>query len=141
MKLPNSMPSQVGVCIVEIYNLKLLVFKLLGERTNHSENKQIYHPNFAWYVERSSSGDINPTSNHLIAFELVNQLLYITEVTKSQRNGLRQRGLRQRGLRQRGLRQRRLQIFLKNFTFEAWKINVQKKTKIFYMKTTYLVTL
>ena len=32
---------------------------------NHSENEQIYHPNFVWYVERSSSGDINPMSYHL----------------------------------------------------------------------------
>ena len=60
-----------------LYNLKLPVFKFLGERTNHSENEQIYHPNFVWYVERSSSGDINPASCHLSAFELMNQLLYI----------------------------------------------------------------
>ena len=42
---------------------------------NHSENKQIYHPNFVWYVEMSSSEDINPMSCHLTAFELTNQLL------------------------------------------------------------------
>ena len=60
-----------------LYNLKLPVFKFLGERTNHSENEWIYHPNFVWYVERSSSRDINPTSYHLTAFELINQLLYI----------------------------------------------------------------
>ena len=30
-----------------------------------------------WYVKRSSSGDINPASYHLTAFELMNQLLYI----------------------------------------------------------------
>ena len=50
---------------------------LLGERTNHSEDEQIYHPNFVWYVETSSSGDINPMSCHLTAFELTNQLLYM----------------------------------------------------------------
>ena len=60
-----------------LYNLKLPVFKFLGEWTNHSENEQIYHPNFVWYVETSSSGDTNPTSCHLTAFELTNQLLYI----------------------------------------------------------------
>ena len=49
----------------------------LGERTNHSENEQIYHSNFVCYVETSSSGGINPMSYHLIAFELTNQLLYI----------------------------------------------------------------
>ena len=38
-------------------------------------------------------------------------LLLITEVTKSQRNRRRQR---------------RLQIFLKNFTFEAWNIHVKQ---------------
>ena len=57
--------------------MKLPVFKFLGERTNHSENEQIYHPNFVWYVEISSSGDISQMSYHLIAFELTNQLLYI----------------------------------------------------------------
>ena len=60
-----------------LYNLKLPVFKFLGERTNDSDNEQIYHPNFVSYVERSSSGDINPTSCHLSAFELINQQLYI----------------------------------------------------------------
>ena len=61
-----------------LYNLKLHVFKLSGEQTNHSENEQIYHSNFIWYVERSSSGDINPISYHLKASELlINQLLYI----------------------------------------------------------------
>ena len=44
---------------------------------NHSENEKIYYPNFVWYVERSSSGDINPMSYHLKDFELINQLLYI----------------------------------------------------------------
>ena len=61
----------------KLYILKLPVFKFLGERTNHSENEQIYHPNFVWYVETSSSGDINPMSYYLTAFELTNQLLYM----------------------------------------------------------------
>ena len=43
----------------------------------HSENEKIYHSNFAWYVERCSSVDINPESYHLTASELINQLLYI----------------------------------------------------------------
>ena len=60
-----------------LYNLKLSVFKFLGERTNHSENEQIYHLNFVWYVETSSSGDINPMSYDLTAFELTIQLLYM----------------------------------------------------------------
>ena len=75
------MPSQVNVRIRlklnRLYNLKLAVFKFLGERMNHSENEQIYHPNFVQHVEISSSGDINPTIYHLTAFELVNQLLYM----------------------------------------------------------------
>ena len=83
MNLPNSMPSQVNVCIVDLnrlYNLKLPVFKFLRERTNHFENQQIYHPNFVWYAETSSLGDINLMSYHLTAFELINQyqLHYIT---------------------------------------------------------------
>ena len=53
------------------------VFEFLGERTNHSENEQIYHPNFNWYVETSSPGDTNPMSYYLTAFELTNQLLYM----------------------------------------------------------------
>ena len=77
MKLPNSMPSQVNVRIVELYNLKLSVFKLLGERTNHSKNEWIDHPNIVWCVERSSSRDINPKSYHLTAFDLISQLFYI----------------------------------------------------------------
>ena len=44
---------------------------------NHSENEQIYHPDFVWYVETSSSGDINPMSYHLTAFELTDKLLYM----------------------------------------------------------------
>ena len=44
---------------------------------NHSENEQIYHPNFALYVKTSSSGDITPMSYHLTAFELTNQLFYM----------------------------------------------------------------
>ena len=79
MKLPNSMPSQVNATFAlnRLYNLKLPVFKLLGERTNHSENESISHPNVAWYVERNSSRDINPMSYHLLAFELINQPLHI----------------------------------------------------------------
>ena len=57
-----------------LYNLKLPVFKFLGERTYHSENEEIYHPNFAWHIEKSSSVDINPKSYHLTAFKLINQL-------------------------------------------------------------------
>ena len=45
---------------------------------HHSENEEIYHPNFACYVERSSSMDINPKSYYLTAFELINQPHYIT---------------------------------------------------------------
>ena len=51
--------------------------KFLGERTDHSENEQIYYLNFIWYVETSSSGDINPMSYYLIAFELTDQLHYM----------------------------------------------------------------
>ena len=60
-----------------LYNLKLPVLKFLGERANHYENEQLYHPNFVWYVERSSLVDISPKSCHLTSFELINQLLYI----------------------------------------------------------------
>ena len=44
---------------------------------DHSENEQIYHLNIVWYVEMRSSGDINPVSYHVTAFELTNQLLYL----------------------------------------------------------------
>ena len=67
----------VSLKLNRLYNLKLPVFKFSGEGTNRSENEQIYHPNFVWYVETSSSGDINPMSYHLTAFELTNQLLYM----------------------------------------------------------------
>ena len=80
MKLPNSVPSQVNVRIVEIeYTLQLEItcFQILRERTNHSENEQIYHPNFVWYIGMSSSGDINQMPYHLTAFEPTNQLLYV----------------------------------------------------------------
>ena len=43
----------------------------------HSENEQVYHPNFVRYVETSSSLDINPMSYHLTAFELTNELFYM----------------------------------------------------------------
>ena len=39
----------------------------LEERTNHPENEQIYHPNFVWYIETSSLGDINLMLYHLTA--------------------------------------------------------------------------
>ena len=80
MNLPNSSllrSTFASLNLNRLQNLKLPVFKFSGERTNHSENEQIYHPNFVWYAETSSSGDINPMSYHLIAFELINQLLYI----------------------------------------------------------------
>ena len=38
---------------------------------------EIYHPNFVWYVETSSSGSINTISYHSTALELTNQLLYM----------------------------------------------------------------
>ena len=57
--------------------MKLHVFKSSGEQTYNSDNKNINHPKFAWYAERSSLADINPKSYHLVAFELVNPLLYI----------------------------------------------------------------
>ena len=60
-----------------LYNLKLPVFKFPRELTNLSENEQIYLPNFVWYVEMSSSVDINPKSYHLTSFQLTNQLLYM----------------------------------------------------------------
>ena len=80
MKLPNSSllkSTFASLNLNRLYNLKLPVFKFLGERTNHSENEQIYDPNFVWCIETSSSGDINPMSYHLTAFELTNQLLYM----------------------------------------------------------------
>ena len=46
----------------------------IRERTHHSENEDVYHSDFAWYVERSPSVDINPKSYHLAPFELINQL-------------------------------------------------------------------
>ena len=61
-----------------LYKVKVHVFKSLAERTYNSDNENVYHPKFAWYAERSSLADINPKSYHLIiAFELVNPLLYI----------------------------------------------------------------
>ena len=71
------MSTSASLKLNRLYNLKLRVFKLLGERTNHSENEKIYHPNFVWYVERSSSGDVNPMSYHLASFKLLNQPLYV----------------------------------------------------------------
>ena len=60
-----------------LYNVKLYVFKSSGEATYNSHNENFYDPKFAWYAERNSLADINPKSHHLIAFELVNPLLYI----------------------------------------------------------------
>ena len=73
------MPFQVNVHteLIRRYNVTLLVFKSWGERTYNSDNENIYHPKFAWYTEKSSSADINSKSHHLIAFELINPLLYI----------------------------------------------------------------
>ena len=59
------------------YNMKLHVFKSSGESTYNSDSENFYHPKFDWYTEMSSLADINPKSYHLIAFELVNPLLYI----------------------------------------------------------------
>ena len=44
---------------------------------DHSKNEQIYHLNIVWYVETHSTGDINPMSYYVTAFELTNQLLYL----------------------------------------------------------------
>ena len=66
--------------------MKLPVFKFLRERTNNSGNEQIYHPIFVWYVETSSSGDINPMSYYLTAFELTNQLLYMNFPSLERKN-------------------------------------------------------
>ena len=57
--------------------MKLDVFKSSGERTYNSDNEDIYHPKFSWYAERSSLVDINPKSYHLIAFKVINPVLYI----------------------------------------------------------------
>ena len=59
------------------YNVKLHVFKSSGERTYNSDKECTYHPTFAWYAERGSLADISLKSYHLIAFELVDPLLYI----------------------------------------------------------------
>ena len=59
------------------YNVKVHVFKSAGEPTYNSDNENFYHRKFAWYAERSSLADINPKSNYLIAFKLLNPLLYI----------------------------------------------------------------
>ena len=57
--------------------MKLHVFKSSGEQTYNSDNENMYQSKFAWYAERSSWADISRKSNHLMAFELVNPLLYI----------------------------------------------------------------
>ena len=48
-------PTFASLKLNILYNLKLSVFKFLGGRTYHSENEEIYDPNFAWHMERSSS--------------------------------------------------------------------------------------
>ena len=73
------MPSQVNIRPMQLsrlYNAKLHGFRSSGERTYNSDNENIYHPKFAWYAERSSPVDIILKSYHLIAFELVNPLIY-----------------------------------------------------------------
>ena len=63
MKLQNSVllkPTFASLKLNRLDNFNLPVFKFLGERTYHSENEEIYYPNFAWYVERSSLVDISP---------------------------------------------------------------------------------
>ena len=80
MKLPNPMPSQVNVRtdpIEKTLQREITCFKSSGERTCNSDKENIYHPKFAWYAESSSLTDISPKSYHLIAFQLVNPLLYI----------------------------------------------------------------
>ena len=74
------MPFQVNVPSLQLNrldNLKSPVFKSLVERTYNSENKKYYHRKFALYAKRNSSTNFNPKSYHLIAFELINPLLYI----------------------------------------------------------------
>ena len=70
--------GRVGIlCKTRGRGSRLELTDALGERTNHSEKEHICHPKFVWYVERSSSADINPKSYHLISFKLVNPLIYI----------------------------------------------------------------
>ena len=45
--------------------------------TQKCTSQVFYHPKFAKYVERISSADINATSYHSIAFEVINPLLHI----------------------------------------------------------------
>ena len=59
-----------------LYNVKLHVFESSGERTYNSDKENIYHSKLAWYAEMSSLADTSSKSYHLIAFELVNPLLY-----------------------------------------------------------------
>ena len=53
------------------------VFKSSGEPTYNSDNEKFHHSKFAWYAKRSSLADINPKSHYLIAFNLLNPLLYV----------------------------------------------------------------
>ena len=67
----------VSLQLIRLNNLKLHYFKSSGGMYN-SYNKNIYHPKLACYADRSSTlADINRQSYHLIAFELINPLLYI----------------------------------------------------------------
>ena len=72
MKLSNSQANVHIGALNRLYNLKLHVFKSLGERTYNSENEKIYYPRFALYAERSSSADAKK-SYHLTSFELINK--------------------------------------------------------------------
>ena len=69
-------PNRFVFCVV-VVEFAVNGNQALGERTYNSDNKNIYHPKFVWYLERSSLADINSKSYHLIAFELINPLLYI----------------------------------------------------------------
>ena len=53
------------------------IFKSSGEPTFISDNENFHHSKFAWYAKRSSLADINPKSHYLIAFNLLNPLLYV----------------------------------------------------------------
>ena len=53
------------------------VFKSSGEPTYNSDNENFHHSKFAWYANRISLADINPKSHYLLAFNLLNPLLYV----------------------------------------------------------------
>ena len=80
MKLLNSMTSQVNVRIVEFeqtLELEITCFQDLRRTNERLMTRTYLSSNFVWYADTSSSGDINPMSYHLTAFELINQLLYL----------------------------------------------------------------